>query len=162
MPPIMDKGEQLYRIDLKGLQPGKHRMEFPIETSFFAEFGENPILAADLKADVELEKTGLCMRLGLKIEGEVTVACDRCLSDLQLPVEVDETIAVTFSGASRVRDEEEERPDGDIIELERNETELDLSQVFYDYVCLSLPIQKVHEDGECDPDMIERMKEILK
>lgn len=158
----MDKGEQLYRIDLKGLQPGKHRMEFPIETSFFNEFGENQIIGANLKADVELEKTGLCMRLEMKIEGDVTVECDRCLSELQLPIDVEETIAVTFSGVSRVRDEEDERPDGDVIELERNETELDLSQVFYDYVCLSLPIQKIHEEGACDPIMMERMKEILK
>ena len=36
------------------------------------------------------------------------------------------------------------------------------NQVFYDYVCLSLPIQKIHEEGACDPVMMERMKEILK
>ena len=156
----MDTGEQLYSIDLKGLQAGVHRMEFPIETSFFKEFGENQIIGAGLKADVTLEKTGLWLRLGLKIAGEVVVECDRCLGDLKMPVAVDEVISVTFSGAAR--DPEEDQMGDDVIELDRSETTLDMSQIFYDYVCLSLPIQKVHPDGACDPIMMEKMKDILR
>ena len=34
----------------------------------------------------------------------------------------------------------------------QDEAELDLSQIIYDYVCLSLPMQRVHEDGGCNPE----------
>jgi uncharacterized metal-binding protein YceD (DUF177 family) len=34
------------------------------------------------------------------------------------------------------------------------DTELDLSQAIYDYVCLSLPMQRLHADGECNPDTV--------
>lgn len=158
----MDNGEQMYSIDLKGLQPGKHGMRFPISTPFFKEFGDNPIIKADLVADVVLEKTGLWLRLDLKIDGYVVVECDRCLGDLQMPVNVDEMITVSFSGVSRSSEQEEDQPEGDVIELDRNETTLDMSQVFYDYVCLSLPIQRIHPEGECDPVMMEKMKDILR
>ena len=30
--------------------------------------------------------------------------------------------------------------------------ELDISQEVYDYVCISLPIRKVHKEGECNSD----------
>ena len=26
-----------------------------------------------------------------------------------------------------------------------------MKQIVYDYVCISLPIQRVHEDGDCNP-----------
>ena len=36
--------------------------------------------------------------------------------------------------------------------------ELDLTQFLYDYVCLNLPLIKVHEDGECNQEMIARLE----
>ena len=34
------------------------------------------------------------------------------------------------------------------------DSDLDLSQTVYDYICLSLPVQRVHEDGGCDPETV--------
>lgn len=155
----MDIAQHTYRIDLKGLQNGRHRFDYLLPTEFFSEYGENPILKSDLKAVVDCEKAGMWMQLELSVDGTVTVACDRCLADLVLPVSVREKTTVRFSG-SRLP-EGEEASDEDIV-LDRNEGELDLSQLFYDVVCLSLPLQKVHPEGGCDPVMVEKMKEIMK
>ena len=46
--------------------------------------------------------------------------------------------------------------------VQASEQELDMSQIIYDYVNLSLPIKKVHPEGECDPEMMEKLKDILK
>jgi uncharacterized metal-binding protein YceD (DUF177 family) len=32
---------------------------------------------------------------------------------------------------------------------------LDMRQVVYDYVYMSLPIQRVHPEGECDPETVK-------
>ena len=32
-----------------------------------------------------------------------------------------------------------------------------MSQFIYDYVCVNLPLQKVHEEGKCNPQMIARL-----
>ena len=56
--------------------------------------------------------------------------------------------------------------DGDgadeVILLDSDSADIDLSQIIYDYVSLSLPIKKVHPDGQCDPVMMEKLKDILK
>ena len=59
-------------------------------------------------------------------------------------------------------DEDDEQVGEDVIVVDRNQGELDISQLIYDYVYLHLPLKKVHPDGECDPEMMEKMKDILK
>ena len=34
------------------------------------------------------------------------------------------------------------------------EVEWDLSQAVYDFVCLSLPLQRLHPEGQCDPNTV--------
>ena len=40
----------------------------------------------------------------------------------------------------------------EIVFVPEGDAELDLSQVIYDYVCLALPMQRHHNDGECNPE----------
>jgi uncharacterized metal-binding protein YceD (DUF177 family) len=48
--------------------------------------------------------------------------------------------------------------DGDeFIVMDPTEGELDLTQFLYDYVCLNLPLQKVHPEGECNEQMIQKL-----
>lgn len=44
--------------------------------------------------------------------------------------------------------------------MEPTDTDLDLRQFFYDYVCLSLPLQRVHPKGGCNEQMIEKLKSL--
>ena len=50
----------------------------------------------------------------------------------------------------------------EVIVLVCSQGEFDLRFLIYDYVCLHLPLKKVHQEGECDPVMMEKMKDILK
>jgi uncharacterized metal-binding protein YceD (DUF177 family) len=48
--------------------------------------------------------------------------------------------------------------DGDeFIIMDPADGELDLTQFLYDYVCLNLPLQKVHQDGECNSEMMAKL-----
>ena len=62
----------------------------------------------------------------------------RCLEALALPVEAQPSEVLTPG----------EYP------------EWDLSQAVYDYVCLSLPIQRVHPEGECNPDTVRFLSQV--
>ena len=42
----------------------------------------------------------------------------------------------------------------EIVWLPESDVDLDLGQIVYDYVCLSLPVQRVHPDGECNPEAV--------
>ncbi len=141
-------------IQIKGLQIGKHYYDFPICGSFFKSFENSQILDADLQADVELEKGSGWMNVNATITGTVTVECDRCLDDVELPMDFDCSMAVKF--AKSVEDD-----DGDeFIIMDPTDSELDLTQFLYDYVCLNLPLQKVHEEGECNSEMMEKLGKV--
>ena len=138
-------------IQIKGLQNGEHEYEFPIDGAFFRNFENSQILDADLMADVLLEKGGGWMNIEADITGTVTVECDRCLDDVVLPMDFYCTMTVKF--AKDLSDD-----DGDeFIVMDPTEGELDLTQFLYDYVCLNLPLQKVHEEGECNEQMMQKL-----
>ena len=40
------------------------------------------------------------------------------------------------------------------------ETEVNLTQYIYESIVLSLPYQRVHPEGECNPDMMARFAQI--
>ncbi len=138
-------------IQIKGLQIGKHYYDFPMCGSFFKSFENSLILDADLEAEVELEKGSGWMNVTAWVSGDVTVECDRCLDDVKLPMDFECTMAVKF--AKSVEDD-----DGDeFIIMDPADSELDLTQFLYDYVCLNLPLQKVHSEGECNQMMMEKL-----
>lgn len=138
-------------IQIKGLQVGKHSYSFSIGGDFFRNFENSLILDADLQADILLEKGSGWMNVSADVTGDVTVECDRCLDDVVIPMDFGCSMGVKF--AKSVED-----GDGDeFIVMDPTEGELDLTQFLYDYVCLNLPLQKVHEDGECNKEMMAKL-----
>lgn len=118
---------QPFVVKLSSLAPGANDFEWSTSPEFFEYFGNNEILTSDVSVSVQVCNHGLTVDVSCDIEGSVTIACDRCLADLEIPIETffDETYTA----------------EGD---------ELDLRQDIYDYICTALPLQRVHPEGECD------------
>lgn len=147
------------RIGIRGLSFGKHPFGFKLDGSFFEAYESDTVSDAELEVNAVITKEQGRMSMDLGITGNVTVKCDRCLADLTVPVDIHVPFSVMFS--SYAEDSEEEVSD-EVILLDSSSSELDLSQIIYDYVTLSLPIKKVHPDGQCDPGMMEKLKDILR
>jgi len=149
----MGKGSYTdYAIPIKGLSIGVHKYSFSIDDKFFEDFENSQILSAEIDIDTELDRSETLINVLCHIKGSVTVECDRCLEDLVLPIDVEASLLVRF--VKSVEDED----DLETITLDPAETTLDLKQFFYDYICLSLPLQRVHKEGECNPEMISRLQ----
>ncbi len=104
--------------------------------------------------DVVVDKSGRYVGVDLDVEGSVVVACDRCLGDLTLPVSVHQPFSIKFGEAT---EEASSTSDGEreIVFLPESDTDLDMTQLVYDYVCISLPLSRVHPEGECDPGTVK-------
>lgn len=138
-------------IPLNGLTSGRYELEGLLDKEFFKEFDNQDILDADLDIRIEVVKSGASsIYVTCDVEGEVTVACDRCLEPLAMPVDFVRNLTVKFGDDSRSSDGEEE-----VVMLESTDCDLDMSQYIYDYVILSLPIRKVHDEGECNSEMVQ-------
>ena len=117
---------QPFVISVKGLKPGRSHLDWHADGQFFASFENSEIKDADLDIAVDIDNDEFEIAVECRIQGTVTVICDRCLEDLVLPV-----------STSFVEDET-----------------LDLNQDIYDFVCLSLPMRRVHPDGECNEETL--------
>lgn len=142
-------------IPIKGLSAGEHNYEFRLDGSFFKDYGSPFIKDADLLVEILLEKGSGWMRINAHFTGNVTVECDRCLEDLVLPVYFDAPLQVKFSKEHLSEDDSGD----EYIIMDPSDGELDLSQFLYDYVSINLPLQKVHKEGECNKEMIAKLRE---
>ena len=136
-------------IPLNGLASGKNEFFWQAGKEFFDSFDNTEVLDAHLDTEVRVEKSGRYIGVDCDITGWLVVECDRCLEDLKMPIDVEVRLSVKFGEV----DSSEEIQDGEreVIFLPVDNTELDMSQIVYDYVCTSLPLQRVHKEGECDP-----------
>jgi len=142
-----------YVIPLNGWAAGEREYRWQADNKFFQKFDNTEILDAAVEVEARAVKSGHYIGVDLDIRGHVTVACDRCLEDLQLPVEAHPAFSVKF-GEEASSEEEMREGSREILFLSASDAELDLSQAIYDYVCLSLPMQRVHAEGECNPDTV--------
>ncbi len=151
------KSLKTYTIPYTGLALGKHRFEYTIGDDFFSEFEYSLVKTANLKCEVELEKQETMLILNFHITGTVGATCDRCLSEYPQPVDIHEQQVAKFS-------EEEMGDDGDIITLGKNEHEIALAGLIYEYVNVALPFvafcENGGEDSHCDPGMLENLKRL--
>ncbi len=137
-------------IPLNGLAAGESRFFWHAGKEFFESFDNTEILAADIDIEVVAEKSGRYLGVDCEVDGTVTVECDRCLEDLEMPVETEVRLSIKYGDEDN--SEEHQEGEREVIFIPQDDAELDLSQIIYDYVCLSLPMQRVHEDGGCNPD----------
>jgi len=145
----------LFTIPISGLKEGCHHFDFKIGNEFFELFEGSEVREGDLTVTVVADKSSCHIDLEIIIDGTVELSCNRCLAFFSLPVNCKNKLLVKFG---RVHDEN----DPDIITLQPDEHELDLKQCLYDYIHLSLPIQRIHPPDDngnstCDPEMISML-----
>ena len=112
-----------------------------------------------LKVDLELDKQETMLILHFVIKGEIFSNCDFCLSDFPTQVNVKERQIIKFSDDENLEDNTDE-----IIVLHKNEHEVDVSQLIYEYINLAVPLfnrcEEVGETEWCDKVVIEKLKSL--
>jgi len=144
-------------IPINGLAQGRKTFAWRADKAFFSGFESSDILDADILVEAEAEKAGSWIGVDCRIKGTVTVQCDRCLEDLVLPVDTQARFSVKF-GPEPEDPESMQEGEREIIFLPEDDTDMDLSQIVYDYTCLSLPMLRVHPEGECNPETVRFLR----
>lgn len=140
-----------YSIAYKGLKNGEHTFDFEVGDDLFQLFGNTEIKGGHCDVKVLLTRSERQLQLQVAIQGHVVVECDRCLGDCELPIDQNEELIVKFSDEIR-------EYDGETLWLSPAEDFVDLAQFIYESIVLALPYQRVHPEGECDPDMLKRFR----
>ena len=144
-------------IKFSGLKSGIYHYDYTLDDSFFSEFKNEKILGGKVFFDVKLEKNERMMLFFFAYSGKVRTTCDRCLEELEWPIEGEETICVKLSDTESSDDE-------NVVILPESAYKIDLAQLMYEFVAVAMPIQCVHPDDAdgnptCDPEMLKYISE---
>lgn len=138
-----------YAIPYKGLKNGPHEFDFEVDGVLFESFENQEVKSASCRVHVDLDRAERMLTLRTTIDGTVTVPCDRCLEDCDVPVHFEGELLVRLS-------DETDEYDGEVMWLSPSESELSLAQYLYESIVLALPYQRIHPDGGCNPEMLSR------
>ncbi|MBP5505760.1 MAG: DUF177 domain-containing protein [Bacteroidales bacterium] len=140
-------------IPLHGLTRGGQDFDFVLDNSFLDGFSHEVIEGLDCMAHIVAGQKGSWIEIRCTVTGQAKVMCDRCLEELMMPVAIDQTLTVRYDAEP----EDVVNEDDNIIILREGTSEVDLAQTLYDLICVSLPMQKVHPEGGCNPEALARL-----
>jgi uncharacterized metal-binding protein YceD (DUF177 family) len=150
-----------YEIAFVGLKPGVHEFLYEVSDRFFEEYGTQDFQKTAAGVKLTLEKNNSFMILRFQVGGKAEVTCDRCSNELPIQLFDDFTITVKMVEEPEVMNAQEEDPD--VYYISRGESHLDVKDWIYEFVNLSIPMQRTCEyenmDGPyCNPTARELLK----
>jgi len=143
---------RIFDIPFVGLTEGDHSYEYSLDRTFFEEFGNEDLYDSTFQVTADLNKKSSFMELSLSFKGVCTVPCDRCDQLVGLPLSGEYFTVIRFGEGSR--------EDEDVIYLPVNEQILNVAQVIFESVALSLPSKRKHKKKDCDPAALKALEEL--
>ena len=132
-----------FRIPLRGAKQGTDNYEFLLDDDFFRAMESIDILGGAVKVSLAVRRANEANYFAIHCQGTIQIVCDRCLEPMDYAVEADYDLAVKYG------DEYDDSNDGVLI-VPEGDNDLDVAPIVYDTVALSIPMQHVHAEGECD------------
>ena len=142
----------IYNIDLKELAPGVHDFEFLLDNKFFADIDGTEVQKGKIKASVSVKSGAMMFELSSHLEGVAIVPCDRCLDDMEVPVDTHNRLVVKFG-------KEYSEEGDDIVIVPEEEGEINIAWFLYEFVALAIPMKHVHAPGKCNKTMAAKLRQ---
>ncbi len=130
-------------ISIQHLKNQIYEYKYQVSKDFLANFPYSDMENVQLDTTIILEKSETLLRVKLHIEGNVTLLCDRSLDEFEYPISLDENMLYQFS-------EKTEWVEDNLMLLGYDTVEIDLSQLIYELVQVSVPLKKLHPRFEND------------
>ena len=126
-------------------------LEYVLDNRFFVNIGGEDIQKGKINTQLTILKRGGAFDLSFVFNGIVIIPCDRCLDDMDLPIETTAHLIVKFG-----KDYSEESDD--IVVIPETEGIINLAWFLYEFVALAVPIKHVHAPGKCNKQMTSKLK----
>ncbi len=150
-------------VEFVKLTDGHHEFDYDLDKTFFEHFGNHDILDASLLCELDIEKRGNMIVADLFTSGIMNVTCDRCLSDIGLPIEAEFKIIYHLNSEHILENEVVNDLNSDVIYLKPNDYSLNIAQALYESTLIALPMIKTCDDlidKPCDQLMLDKINGI--
>jgi len=141
-----------FKIDLKALTEDVTPLEWQLDDRFFQLLDDAQVRQGSLHVSGSIRKAVGFYELLLHTAGTVQLPCDRCLELMEQPVEADLRLVVKLGEAYSEDDE--------VITVDEAKPVLDTAWFIYESIALAVPIQHVHQPGDCNDAMMRKLEEL--
>lgn len=143
-----------FSIPVRGIKSGVHQYNFHLDSSFFAEFTDSLIGESDVNVQLDFDKRPDMFVLDVDVQGTVKAECDRCLVDINLPIDGQYQLIIKLSDHESEVDE--------VVYLPAETTEINVAKYLYEFVGLSVPMMKSYDcqndtPPPCDSAVLARL-----
>lgn len=142
--------ENTYLIPISGLALGKHSFQYEITDEFFKGMDYSEIQQGKVNVNLDIDRVETMLTLTFDIEGTVRVMCDRCADEFDLPIESNQVFYI------KLGTENAEESD-DVMVMPADQHDFDLTSLIYEFIILSIPMHRVHPEGECNQEVIDML-----
>ena len=141
-----------YLIDLRNIaQAEVITYEYLLENKFFIDIDGPEVQKGKIKITLKVARKSSFFELSFHITGVVYVSCDRCLDDMEIPIETNNRLIVKL-GKEYAEESDE------VLIISEDDGTLNLAWFLYEFVALSIPMKHVHAPGKCNKTMISKLK----
>ena len=152
----------LFSLPIQGLKSGTHKYAYVIERDFFLNFADSPINDGKFDVELNLERRPDMFLLHFDINGYIETVCDRCVTDIKLPVQGAENLVVKFGEIEKGSIEDDE-----VIFIPHNTPDFNVATLIYEIIVMSLPLTNTYNcendvPRPCDMETLKRLEDAAK
>lgn len=96
----------------------------------------NEVQKGHVHVQLTVKKSLMAFELNFQIAGTVIIPCDRCLDDMELPIETQDKLIVKF-GKEYAEESDE------IVIVPEEEGTINVAWFIYEFIALAIPIKHV-------------------
>ena len=148
------KAQREFLIPFLGLSNGIHPFDFTIDHLFFNCFETSNIKEGLFEVEVQFEKRDRMVILETKGKGYFMAPCDRCLVNIQIPMNFEDRVILKLEEANETEGSDE------VYYLDPKTSHIDISPFIYEAIHLNMPIKNVRDCAQEDQIFCDR--EVLK
>ncbi len=142
---------------------GAKAYDFPVRGAWLVAALADTDFGADEATEgalhVSARRAGADLLLEGRLSTRVVVPCARCNEALTWPVEVAFTHYLSPRGEHQALAEELELTPEDLDRDYYDGDEVDLDGLVREHVLLSVPMRPMHDEKDCDPEVLRRLRE---
>ena len=128
--------------------------QYQLDNEFFLDLDAPEVQKGQVNVTLKIRKTSGVYQLDFQTEGKVIVICDRCLDEMEQPIETEDRLKVKLGSEYSEVD--------DMVIVPEEEGYINVAWFIYEFIALSIPMKHVHAPGKCNKDMVSKLSKHLR
>lgn len=142
-----------FDIPFVKLKFGHHKFDYDLTDDFLTLFEQDLVTGCNIKVDLDFTKEASLFNFVFDIKGTVKLNCDRCLADLDYPINTSYSLMAKITEYPGEENEE-------LIYIHPGDIKVNVATHIYDTLMLALPMVRYCTDiagKKCDEDVVNKL-----